>query len=41
MKAKEGVLADLVFAQAYKLEKLTLASVNQAHCFSLGELKKG
>ena len=39
LKAKEGVLADLVFAQTYKLEKLTLASVNQAHCFSLDELK--
>ena len=40
VKAKESVLADLVFAQTYELEKLTLASVNQAHCFSLDELKK-
>ena len=28
VKAKESVLADLVFAQTYELEKLTLASVN-------------
>jgi len=40
MKAKESVLADLVFAQTYKLEKLKLASVTQAHCLSLDELKR-
>ena len=39
-KEKEGVLADLVFAQTYKLEKLKLASMNQAHCLSLDELKQ-
>lgn len=39
VKAKESVLADLVFAQTYELEKLKLASVTQAHCFSLDELK--
>ena len=39
VKAKESVLADLVFAQTYKLEKLKLASVTQAHCLSLDELK--
>ena len=39
VKAKESVLADLVFAQTYKLEKLKLASVTQAYCLSLGELK--
>ena len=40
VKAKESVLADLIFAQTYKLEKLKLASVTQAHCLSLDELKK-
>ena len=39
-KAKENILVDLVFAQTYKLEKLNLASVNQAHCLSLDELKQ-
>ena len=39
VKAKESVLADLVFAQTYKLEKLKLASVTRAHCLSLDELK--
>ena len=39
-KAKESVLTDLVFAQTYKLERLELASVKQAHCLSLEELKK-
>jgi len=39
-RAKESVLADLVFAQTYKLEKLKLASMNQAHCLSLDELKQ-
>ena len=39
-KAKESVLADLIFAQTYKLEKLKLASVAQAHCLSLDELKQ-
>ena len=39
-KAKESVLADLVFAQTYKLEKLKLASMSQAHCLSLDELKQ-
>ena len=40
VKAKESVLADLVFAQTYKLAKLKLASVTQAHCLSLDELKQ-
>jgi len=40
MKAKGSVLADLVFAQTYKLERLKLASVTQAHCLSLDELKR-
>ena len=39
-KAKESVLTDLIFAQTYKLEKLKLASVAQAHCLSLDELKE-
>ena len=42
-KAKESVLADLVFAQTYELEKLKLASMNQAHGphgFSLYDLKQ-
>ncbi|XP_068687033.1 BTB and MATH domain-containing protein 38-like [Montipora foliosa] len=39
VKAKESALADLVFAQTYKLEKLKLASVTQAYCLSLDELK--
>ena len=39
-KAKESVLADLIFAQTYKLEKLKLASVAQAHYLSLDELKQ-
>jgi len=40
VKAKESVLADLIFAQTYKLEKLKLASVTRTHCLSLEELKK-
>ena len=40
VKAKKSVLADLVFAQTCKLEKLKLASVSQAHCLSLDELRK-
>ena len=39
-KPKNGVLADLIFAQTYKLEKLRRASVCQAHNLSLKELKK-
>ena len=39
VKPKNSV-ADLVFAQTYELEKLKLASVNQAQCLSLEELKK-
>lgn len=40
VKPKESILADLVFAQTYKLEKLKLASVTQARCLSLDELKQ-
>ena len=43
LKRKESVLANLVFAQTYKLEKLKLASMNQAHGphgFSLYDLKQ-
>ena len=40
MADKESVLADLIFAQTYKLEKLKLASVNQAQRLSLDELRK-
>ena len=40
MAEKESVLADLIFAQTYKLEKLKLASVNQAQRLSLDELRK-
>ena len=40
VKPKNSVVADLVFAQSYELEKLKLASVNQAQCLSLEELKK-
>ena len=39
-KPKGNVLADLIFAQIYELEKLRLTSVNQAHSLSLDELKK-
>ena len=39
-KAKESILADLVFAQTYKLEKLKLASIAQAHYLNLDELKQ-
>ncbi|XP_078382324.1 BTB and MATH domain-containing protein 38-like [Oculina patagonica] len=39
-KSNDKVLTDLVFAQTYELEKLKLASVKQAHCLSLEELKK-
>ena len=38
-KAKKSVLADLVLAQTYKLEKVKPASVTRAHCLSLEELK--
>ena len=38
-KPKDKVLADLIFAQTYELEKLRLMSVNQAYCLSLEELK--
>ena len=40
VKPRKSILADLVFAQTYKLEKLTLASVNKAHCLSLDDLEK-
>ena len=40
VKPKNSVVADLVFAQSYELEKLKLASLNQAQCLSLEELKK-
>ena len=40
LKAKESVLADLVFAETCELQKLKLASMNQARCFSLDDLKK-
>lgn len=40
LKRKESVLANLVFAQTYILEKLKLASMNQAHGFSLEDLKQ-
>ena len=39
-KPKNDVLADLIFAQTYKLEKLRRASVYQAYNLSLEELKK-
>ena len=39
-KPKNGALADLIFAQTYKLEKLRRASVYQAYNLSLNELKK-
>ena len=39
-KPKNGVLADLIFAQTYKLEKLRRASVYQAYNLTLEELKK-
>ena len=38
-KPNDGIIADLVFAQTYKLEKLRKASVEQAHNLSLEELK--
>ena len=38
-KSKYGALAELVFAQTYKLEKVRRASVDQAHNLSLQELK--
>jgi len=41
LKSKpNGAIADLVFAQTYKLEKLRRASLNQAHNLNLEELKK-
>lgn len=39
-KPKDSVVADLVFAQTFQLEKLKLASVNQAQRLSLEELKR-
>ena len=39
-KPKDSILSDLVFAQTFKMEKLKLASGEQAHCLSLEELKK-
>ena len=38
-KPKDGILANLVFAQTYKLEKLRRAIVDQAHNLKLEELK--
>ena len=38
-KPKDGVLAELIFAQTYELEKLRQASVKQAHNLKLEELK--
>ena len=40
VKPKDNLVADLVFAQTYMLQKLKLASVNLAHGLSLEELKK-
>jgi len=40
LKPNDGIIADLVFAQTYKLEKLRQASVEQAHNLSLQDLKK-
>ncbi|KAJ7370072.1 Broad-Complex, Tramtrack and Bric a brac [Desmophyllum pertusum] len=39
VKPKDKVLAELVFAQTYNLEKLKLASVDQAYSLSLDQLK--
>ena len=39
-KPKDGVIAKLVFAQIYRLEKLRQASVIEAHNLSLEELKE-
>ena len=39
-RPKNSIIADLVFAQTYKLEKLTLASVNQAQRLTLDDLEK-
>ena len=38
-KPNDSILADLVIAQTYKLEKLKLASVQRSHSLRLGELK--
>lgn len=38
-KPNDNILADLVIAQTYKLEKLKLASVQRSHSLRLGELK--
>lgn len=38
-KPKESALSDLVFAQTYRLEKLKEASIEQARCLCLEELK--
>ena len=38
-KPKDEVLAELIFAQTYKLEKLRQVSVDQAHNLKLEELK--
>ena len=40
VERKESALANLVFAQTYGLEKLKLASMNQAYGFSLEDLKQ-
>ena len=40
LKPNDGIIADLVFSQTYKLEKLRQASVEQAHNLSLKDLKK-
>ena len=39
-KPRDSILADVVFAQTYKLEKLRRASVDRAHILSLEQLKK-
>ena len=41
VKARKSVLADLVFAQTYKLEKLKLASVTQSPLPQSGQIEKG
>ena len=40
VKPQKSVVAKLVFAQTYDLEKLKVASVRQAQCLSLEELKQ-
>ena len=39
-KSKDKIVAELVFAQTYNLEKLKLASVNKAHSLNLFLLKR-